>query len=343
MASLERMPLNCQRCFRIKHYNEAGYATPPSDDFLHLLHGIAQTDSLVVHIVDLFDFDGTFISGLQRFIGRNPVILVINKFDLLPREINPNRLLNWVQRRVKEAGLKAETIILFSAKKGIGFERLIESMNALGKGKNTYMVGATNVGKSTLMNRILREYSDLDREITVSPYPGTTLDLIKIPLDDRTDLIDMPGVVYHFRLTELVHRTDLATLIPHQMLKPITFQLHAGQTLFFGGLARFDFVQGEKQSFTCYVSESLRIHRTKLEHADELYQKQRGALLQPPSAQHLEQLPPFAKQQFRIRTGIEQDVFISGLGWICIQSKLGATIEVQAPKGVKVITRECLV
>jgi ribosome biogenesis GTPase YqeH len=343
MNAFQRQPIICQRCYRIKHYNDAAIVTPHSNDFLALLHAISQTDSLVVHIVDLFDFDGTLISGLPRFVGSRPVILAMNKVDLLPREVNTNRLLNWVQRRLKEAGLKVEEIFMFSAKSGVGFEPLIEFMSKWGKGKNIYLVGATNVGKSSIMNRILRDYSDLDREITVSTYPGTTLDLIKVPLNNRTTLIDMPGVVYPYRLTELIHRTELSKLVPHQMLKPITFQLNHRQTLFFGALARFDFVQGAKQSFTCYVCASLKIHRTKLEHADELYQKQRGSLLQPPAAQYLDDLPPFVKHRFRIQAGMEQDLFISGLGWICIQSKLGATVEVQAPKGVKVILRECLI
>src|SRR5690606_17590341 len=118
----------CQRCFRIKNYNEAADVALDPDEFLNIISHIAATDSLVVHIVDIFDFEGSVISGLKRFIGSNPVILVVNKLDLLPKALNPNRIVNWIKRQAKEHGLKALDVILCSAKKNIGFERVIEAI-----------------------------------------------------------------------------------------------------------------------------------------------------------------------------------------------------------------------
>ena len=145
------------------------------------------------------------------------------------------------------------------------------------------MVGATNVGKSTLINRLIRDYSDLEAELTTSQYPGTTLDIVKIPLDDGKFIIDTPGIVYKHRLSELVAKKDIQALLPSEAIKPMVFQLNEQQSLFFGALARFDFVRGERQSFTCYVSSAIKIHRTKLEKADELYAEHRGVMLKPPS------------------------------------------------------------
>ena len=119
------------------------------------------------------------------------------------------------------------------------------------------MVGATNVGKSSLINRLIRDYSDLDQELTVSRYPGTTLDMVNIPLDDGRYIIDTPGIVYPWRYSELVSREDLGTVMPENPLKPMVYQLNEGQTLFFGGFGRFDFLQGEHQSFTCFISGRL--------------------------------------------------------------------------------------
>ena len=66
-----------------------------------------------------------------------------------------------------------------------------------------YVVGGTNVGKSTLINRLIRDYSDLEQELTTSRYPGTTLDMVNIPLDDGKYIIDTPGIVYPWRFSEL--------------------------------------------------------------------------------------------------------------------------------------------
>jgi ribosome biogenesis GTPase YqeH len=342
-AALKKDPVLCQRCFRIKHYNEISSITPNQDDFLKILSGIGRTEALVVHIVDLFDFEGSLIAGLHRFVGHNPVLLVVNKIDLLPKAINANRILNWMQKQVKEHGLKTAEIVLCSAKKNIGFDRVVAAIAEHRGTKDVYVVGATNVGKSTLINRLIGDYSDLESELTTSPYPGTTLDLVQIPLDDGRHIIDTPGIVYGHRLTELVDKRDLQTLLPDKPIKPSVFQLNEKQTLFFGAYARFDFTQGERQSFTCYTSNALPIHRTKLERADELYAEHKGEMLAPPSKDGLTALPPLVKHAYRIPKGSTGEVLISGLGWIAINSDAGAQIVVHAPKGVKVAVRDSLI
>lgn len=341
--ALTRTPVICQRCFRIKNYNEVSGVTLNQDDFLKLLSHVGSTDALVVNIVDIFDFEGSLISGLSRFVGSNPVVLAVNKIDLLPKVTNYNRIVNWVQRQAKEFGLKVVEVVLCSAKKNIGFERVIEAMDEHRNGRDIYVVGATNVGKSTLINRLIRDYSDLDAELTTSHYPGTTLDLVHIPLDDGSHIIDTPGIVYHHRLTELVSRQDLGKLMPDKPIKPLVFQLNERQTLFFGSFVRFDFVQGERQSFTFYVSNALQAHRTKLERADELYDEHKGELLAPPTREALELLPKLVKHPVRIPKVKQYDVSVSGLGWVKVNGVSGADLVIHAPKGVKVAIRESMI
>ncbi|MCD1258440.1 ribosome biogenesis GTPase YqeH [Paenibacillus athensensis] len=343
VEAFQKEPVICQRCYRIKHYNEASSMTLDQDDFLKLLGKVGQKKALVVNIVDIFDFEGSMISGLARFVGTNPILLVVNKIDLLPKTVNPNKIVNWVQRQVKEHGLRVIEIVLCSVRKNIGFDRVIEAVQRHRQGRDVYVVGATNVGKSTLINRLIADYSDLEAELTTSQYPGTTLDLVKIPLDDGRFIIDTPGIVYKHRMTEIVTKRDLAKIMPDRTLKPMVFQLNDAQTLFFGALARFDFIKGDHQSFTCYLSSAIQIHRTKLERADDLYRDHRGELLTPPRLEDLDELPPLVKHPIRVSKGRKLDVLISGLGWIKVNSESGADLAVYAPKGVKVISRESLI
>jgi ribosome biogenesis GTPase A len=169
------------------------------------------------------------------------------------------------------------------------------------------------------------------------------LDLVKIPMDDGTFIIDTPGIVYPHRLTELVSKQDLAKLMPDKPVKPLVFQLNERQTVFFGSLVRFDFVQGARQSFTFFVSNAMGVHRTKLERADELYDEHKGELLTPPSREALELLPKLAKHPVRIPKGKLYDVSISGLGWVKVNSDAGADLMIHAPKGVKVAVRESII
>lgn len=341
--ALEKDPVICQRCFRIKNYNESSSVTVEQDEFLRLLSQVGGKNALVIHIVDLFDFQGSVISGLQRFVGNNPVVLAVNKTDLLPKVTNWNKIRNWVQKEAKEMGLKVEDVILCSAKQSSGFDRLLDALGTYRGDRDVYVVGATNVGKSTMINRLIRDYSDLDQELTVSRYPGTTLDMVHIPLDDGHSIIDTPGIMYPSRYSEIVSPNDLGVLLPDKPLKPAVYQLNEGQTLFFGSFGRFDFIQGERQSFTCFISGRIPIHRTKLERADELFAEHAGELLSPPNKEDLSKLPEWTRHEFRIPKGSHSDVFVSGLGWVKVNSDAGAVIAVHVPKGVKTMVRSSLI
>ena len=76
---LETGELYCQRCFRLRHYNEIVPVGLTDDDFLRLLTQIRDANALIVYVVDIFDFNGSIIPGLHRFVGDNPVMLVGNK------------------------------------------------------------------------------------------------------------------------------------------------------------------------------------------------------------------------------------------------------------------------
>ena len=56
----------CQRCFRLRHYNEIAPVTLTDDDFLRLLNAIGESNALIVNVIDIFDFNGSVIPGLHR-------------------------------------------------------------------------------------------------------------------------------------------------------------------------------------------------------------------------------------------------------------------------------------
>ena len=248
---------------------------------MKILHGIGETDSLIVKIVDIFDFNGSWINGLNRFVGGNPILLIGNKADILPKSVKRERLVNWMKREAKELGLRPVDVLLVSAGRGQGMKDAIDAIEHYRQGKDVYVVGCTNVGKSTFINRIIKEVSGEDDIITTSQYPGTTLDAIEIPLDDGSAMYDTPGIINHHQMAHYVAKRDLKILTPKKELKPRTFQLNEEQTLFFGGLSRFDYASGGRSSFVCYMPNELKIHRTKLENADQLYEKHAGEMLAP--------------------------------------------------------------
>lgn len=340
-SSLDKEEVICRRCFRLKHYNEVQDVELTDDDFLKILNGIGESKGLIVKIVDIFDFNGSWLPGIHRFTGGNDVLLVGNKVDLLPKSVNHNRMKNWLQHQAKELGLKPVDVALISAEKGIHIKEVMSLIDQYRNGQDVYVIGCTNVGKSTFINRIIKEVTGEKDIITTSHFPGTTLDMIEIPLDDGQAIFDTPGIINHHQMAHFVNKKDLKVITPKKEIKPKVYQLNEQQTLFFGGLARFDFIKGERSSFVCYLSNELYIHRTKLEKADDLYETHVGEMLSPPRKDELGNFPELVRQEFSIREG-KKDIVFSGLGWVMIPEG-GVVVAAYVPKGVKVFVRDSLI
>lgn len=340
-SALEKEQIICQRCFRLKNYNEVQDISLTDDDFLKILHEIGQNDALIVKIVDIFDFNGSWLPGLHRFVGKNPVLLIGNKVDILPKSVKPNKVINWMKESAKELGLKPVDVMLVSSAKGSRMAEAVDAIEKYRNGKDVYVVGCTNVGKSTFINRIIKEVSGEGNVITTSHFPGTTLDIIEIPLDDGHALMDTPGIINHHQMAHYVDGKDLKYITPKKEIKPKIYQLNENQTLFFGGLARFDYLTGGRRSFTCYLSNELGIHRTKLEKADTLYQDHAGELLTPSLERVEGQVPELVAHHFSLKEG-KMDIVFSGLGWVTVNEP-GAKIVAHVPKGVSVMVRKSLI
>ena len=337
---LESGELYCQRCFRLRHYNQLEKVSTNDDEFLAMLTSISEEDALVVNVVDIFDVYGSMIPGLHRFVGSNPVIMVGNKVDVLPKSVKHSRIKHWMMQQAHAAGLRPMDAILVSGHKGTYIEELLKMIEEYRKGKDVYVVGVTNVGKSTIMNQIIKVATgDKEDVITTSRFPGTTLDQIRIPLDDGSSLIDTPGIIHHYQMAHVLSAKDLSLVSPQKELKPLTFQLNPGQTLFMGAVARFDFITGDRSSFTCYFANDLKIHRTKLEKADEFYAKHKGVLISPPSEDEIDTFPRLVRKEFNVKE--PADIVFSGLGWIAVQKP--GKVAAWVPEGIDCVIRKQII
>ena len=268
----------CQRCYRLRHYNEVQELNVDSGDFLTMLNSLYETDSLIVKVIDVFDFEGSIIPSFNRIVGDKKVLAIINKTDLFPKSTNVSRLVERAKKMLKDAGITANDTIAISALKGQNLDVLMKKISDMADGKDVYIVGTTNVGKSTLINKLLEDNTGLKNVITTSNIPGTTLGMIDIPLGDTQTLYDTPGIVVDSQISHYVKTRDLKYVSPDKEIKAKTFQLNSEQTLFIGNLARVDYTEGGSNSFSVYRNHHLNIHRTKTENADEFYDKHYNGL-----------------------------------------------------------------
>ena len=191
----------CQRCFYLSHYNQALNASVAGEDYLQCLEHVTKKSSLVLCMVDVTDFPGSLFPDLNTRIGRNcPVIIVANKVDLLPsREGNVIHALRVHIRELASkgslSGCDIVRIQFVSAKFGSGVEELTDVIvKNWGTKGDVFLLGCTNVGKSTLFNQLLvllcgavpgHLNPSANMEVpsaTISHWPGTTLGLLSFPI-----------------------------------------------------------------------------------------------------------------------------------------------------------------
>ena len=70
-------------------------------------------------------------------------------------------MIQWMKERAHEAGLRPVEVLLTSAKKANEMENLLKKIEEYREGRDVYIVGVTNVGKSTLINH--QEHSRCQR------------------------------------------------------------------------------------------------------------------------------------------------------------------------------------
>ena len=299
----------CERCFRIKNYNEYKAVTKSNDDYIKIIENISKTNDLVVLVVDLFN-----ISKNLNYLGKllnNDILLVLSKRDILPKSCYDKKIIDYF----KDYKLNIIDTEIISSKKNINFDSLYEKINKYKKSNNVYVVGFTNAGKSTMINKIIYNYSDYKSEITTSNIPSTTLDSINIKVNNSLTLIDTPGILDEGDMTNYIDSKDLKKIQPNKEIKPITYQIKGKQTLLFNDLVRIDL---ENTNITIYISNTININRV-YKHNDNLLD--------------LEEHFISVKQN--------QDLVIQGFGFINFSQS--ADVVIHTKWGVSVYTRKELI
>eukprot|EP01114_Cavostelium_apophysatum_P020786 TRINITY_DN7059_c0_g1_i1.p1 TRINITY_DN7059_c0_g1~~TRINITY_DN7059_c0_g1_i1.p1 ORF type:complete len:640 (-),score=123.01 TRINITY_DN7059_c0_g1_i1:11-1930(-) len=340
----------CQRCFMLKHQGKVAPVTVSFQEFRQKLSGLATRKVIIFKVVDIFDFDGSFVREFRDVIGDNPVYLIVNKVDLLPEKVSMLRVENWIRRECRNRKLEIEGLFFVSSLKQTGINTLIykflDNKEALFR-QDVFVVGTSNAGKSTFVNTLINKYNvgDQLKPTTTSPIPGTTLNIIRVPLPSGAILYDTPGVYNPEQMVNMVEPAELSLVLPRKRILPIVLSAIAGQTLFIGGMARIDVLEGPRFYFTIFRSSDVVMHMTKTEKAENLYEKYVGGVLKPPlpADQRSKPFPNLVSKEIVVvgESGVSAaaDIVISGLGWVSVTGVGTFKFKVFAPEGVAVNLR----
>lgn len=296
----------CERCFRINHYGEYKKVIKDNSEYLKILEEIRKTKDFVLLVVDLFFLNENF-SLIKDTLKENPILLVLTKRDLLPKDIYEEKIIDYM----KQYEIHPVDTILISSK-NYHYDELLEKIKKYQKSDTVYVVGYTNAGKSTMINHLIYHYSNFEKEITTSMLPSTTLNKITIPLLENLKIVDTPGLLENGNIIDFVDIKTYKKILPKKEVHPITYQVKGTNYFSLENLLE---VETQNTNVTFFFSNNLKLERTT-----------KGKNLN------------FKTHTFEISK--PTDIVICGLGFIKVTKP--TTIKVSTLDGVKVYTRNPL-
>eukprot|EP00040_Diaphanoeca_grandis_P025365 m.140424 g.140424 ORF g.140424 m.140424 type:complete len:604 (+) comp30112_c0_seq2:185-1996(+) len=182
--------VTCYRCHDLKFHRGIKSTSIIAPATTHQI--VPNDGSVVVCIADIFDISGTLNHLLLDHIHpRAPVILVLNKLDLLPCDAKRSlpRMMEWFAQQPQFAMFKnIKSVHFVSATNGWGLPKLMKQLNQTCRklGVDAAFVGMTNVGKSSLINKMMQRDSSHQAvnslKVTTSAIPGTTIENLEFEL-----------------------------------------------------------------------------------------------------------------------------------------------------------------
>lgn len=303
----------CRRCFKMKNYGEYETVLKSNEEYINILKDIGKTRALVLYVVDLLSVPED-LNKIREYLPNNDIIVILNKKDALPLSVKDEKIIEYFTDIYKDF-LK---FIVISSEKNYNLDKLMKLIKDSRKTKSVYVVGNTNAGKSTLINKIINNYSIEKSDITISPMPSTTLNTIKMKIKDFY-LIDTPGLVDYGNILNKVTKDKIKKISVKKEIKPRTYQIKKGQALIIEDIIRVDYIEGEKNSFTVFMSNDLKIKRINGKRHDYLKE--------------------LSRKDLKLR--YHEDIVINGIGFI--KTILEGEVVVYIDKDVDVFIRKSLI
>lgn len=248
----------------------------------------SKPNVVVILCCDSVNPRGSLINGIRNYIGGNPILLAVTRCDLLPEYVTEawsverqDQMKKFYMQQAKE--LNPADVYLcsvdneFEEDKFDGSQQLSSDLLKHLNGRDVYVIGLANIGKSTLTDRLIdniikkhqqskeappkaytkrkeryvknsenrldeKRYEAIrDARVTKSSLPGTTLNNVRIPCfaDHTQALWDTPGLI----LDQSLKHYPIKDFKSIKAMKPNKIQPHWHNS-------------GERKSFALLVYEN---------------------------------------------------------------------------------------
>lgn len=330
--------LFCNKCFEMERFQPKTNEPVVSDDLLTIVKDAKKKDALLVYVINLFSFEASFSRKINELISGMNILVVANKFDLMPKGTNEEETREYVAHRFRAEGVHVEkdNIALANAFDDDTAHTIIAQIYELKNGKDVYIIGSKLAGKTTLIDSFIRVYKNLSQSNIVSEiYPGTGSRVLQLPMSSKTTLYEIPDIPYN---NSVLYGLDAVNTKKIYVTKPVEhtdITIREDEVLYFGGMAFLELVDGKRTQLRCYFSEGMQFKRHSNKKCEENFVKAIAKKAVKPYCSRIKSVKDLDVFEIKVTESNYRDIGIQGLGWFNFLAK-GQTFRIYVPRGVSI-------
>ncbi len=328
--------LYCQNCFEeMKKLNSGELSKSVDKQTLKILDDAVATDAVIIWVVDLFAFNGTFKMDLVSKLKGLKIMVIGTKYDLFnAKRHSKENFERYLIARFNEVGIEPANVLIIGNDDSYDPKSLVNSIHELRQGHDVYMIGTSMSGKTSLVNRMMKNYENNFRwTIKTEYYPGTTLKVLEIPLSNSSFLYELPGLSLDTSIISKVEKDVQKVITPKKSVKETSIKLSQDEAVFFGGLITVELIRGEATLFKAFTSEYIEYKKVSSNKLDEAFKTNLHSRIIRPVSDSLSSFSDFDLFEYDMEDdNLYHDISVEGFGWVSFIGK-GQTIRISFPHG----------
>lgn len=264
----DKNTLYCKRCFRLKNYGILDNSNV-NDEFIS--ERLSEIDFNLGSTILVVDFFNITDSLMEQFKNNKNLLLVVNKINFLNLFGRTEQITERIKTFIKDLGWNQQIIFYDSVNK-INIKTINDWITKKSKNNKVYIVGKTNVGKSSLINALLK-FNKKEPILLVSPIKNTTVNLRQIQLTKFSYLIDTPGFENNNNFLSLIKNGSNEKMNLKKMVWRSFLLKDENQIFFLEALARFEpskLIRDSKSSISFLTIDKLKLHRTNIRNKEKI-------------------------------------------------------------------------
>lgn len=303
----------CKRCFQLINYKIIDNSKINNQQIQNELLKLDLKNNAVIMVVDLFDLHNSLI----KEIALKDVDIVINKLSALPTKFKVKITLEKIKNILKKHNFFYKNIILYDAVNKKNLRPIFELIKNNHQQKlKTYIIGKTNVGKSSLINALLNLNKQQSELLSVSPYSNTTISFNKIILG-KSVVIDTPGFINEQAIINYIEFSDINKINSTSKFVCSTYLIKKNTQVFF--IEKLFYIypisKNENGVISVYKKQNLKIHKIKKDNIDITINNNNLDLVG-----YKKEFNLFSKKEINLDSRKKYNLFINGIALISLKN-----------------------